>query len=760
MESFYPYTHSDTTITTLDQAIGDLTNPLSGYLSIYSEDKVIGVKKDKVDLLNELLGYIPNGFSKTNKQLIVDAINLNNDAIKYPPASINSSSPIIPLYPNLTLYIPFNRVNTEVVSVLGSNLETGKRSYLAFMTENIQNLVTDPNYVKSRKYNLTGNSVVTDIYPQIEVWMWVRSIGQLINISPFIDHLSISVNKNGGNFQLSLAPINELNEGSWWGDKYVAESSSLYKDGARNRFAFHRIIQSNDLVFIKFEELALRDEDREIRSFYVSESNLPDQIYDMIGLVDNNILSVIPSSNDVRINITGRDCSKLFTEDGSQFIPIAYLENSSTFFTSMSRDRDKFIQRNFSGTEYHQVLCAATFVKIDFAMKFIMNQCSTIGIIPNDLLRHYDDKRTEHYEGIISKDGEKKLADKATPVDGLWQIVKLHVDKQLDHRILADSSLSQPDGTIMSQFKKICQEPFVELITDTYGDSYHVIVRQSPFTADAIIGYIKENVTTKDKIVETVKEKSSLTSGRNPTSTHTVFDVVPLIIDVLDEDIIDETLGFTEDDIFTFYDLDINFLNTGDLLKPFVPICYFPKYVDIWGNRKFSLTDIYIEQDMILGSKNTLTKDVNLTKIATSLVNDMMLCIECYAYVPFTRKGSITLNGDRRIKMGTWIRHKGTNEIYYVDSVSNSFSISDSSIDRTTTLQVSRGMVEDYCIKPSDKTDTLTRSYFNIINVAQIRANINDVINGVIKNGKNNVKATFSVNEDVFDFFVQRKQFD
>jgi hypothetical protein len=100
-------------------------------------------------------------------------------------------------------------------------------------------------------------------------------------------------------------------------------------------------------------------------------------------------------------------------------------------------------------------------------------------------------------------------------------------------------------------------------------------------------------------------------------------------------------------------------------------------------------------------------------------VNDMKYVIECSQYLPFTRKGVLLLNGDRTVKIGGIIRYKPTGEIFFVDRVEQSFSITDNSLDRITTVTVSRGLVEQliFGINYLSETGVLKLvSYFNIIN--------------------------------------------
>ena len=97
--------------------------------------------------------------------------------------------------------------------------------------------------------------------------------------------------------------------------------------------------------------------------------------------------------------------------------------------------------------------------------------------------------------------------------------------------------------------------------------------------------------------------------------------------------------------------------------------------------------------------------------------------IESTAYLPFVRKGWIKVNGDRRLKVGNICRHKATGEIFSIDHVQQHYSISDGTIERYTTIQVSRGMIEQliYGVPLADATTGQPASfisYFNIVNTS------------------------------------------
>ena len=155
-------------------------------------------------------------------------------------------------------------------------------------------------------------------------------------------------------------------------------------------------------------------------------------------------------------------------------------------------------------------------------------------------------------------------------------------------------------------------------------------------------------------------------------------------------------------------------------------------------------------------------------------------------YLPFTRKGTIQINGDRRIKVGTFIRLDATDELYYVTGVDNSLTIG-SNIDRVTTIQVERGMRWDL-IKGIDtgevrmarnprtntvglgfekarttaidqnKTVPVRYSYFNIVNTEELRKSIlENRRTGNAFNSSSMIKSDFNINEDVFEYMLKRR---
>lgn len=260
-----------------------------------------------------------------------------------------------------------------------------------------------------------------------------------------------------------------------------------------------------------------------------------------------------------------------------------------------------------------------------------------------------------------------KYTDIRTQIaNGIWQIVDVVVDPNVADRQLNDLSISNFQGSLFNFFNQLCQKPFVEFWGDTYGDKYTFIVRTPPFTRE-------------------------------------LYRSLPTIT-VSEKDVISDSLNFCNE-AYSWYQFtpSANYIGVDEHLNLYMKAVFFSEYAEIWGSKPMSITSQYISY---------LKEDASV-QIEKAL-DDFKYVINCHSYLPFTRLGSITINGDRRIKRGMRIFYEPTGEYYYVDSVSNKFSVIDGIIERVTTLNVSRGMVAKYV--DNDIEDTFTPNYFNLIN--------------------------------------------
>lgn len=288
----------------------------------------------------------------------------------------------------------------------------------------------------------------------------------------------------------------------------------------------------------------------------------------------------------------------------------------------------------------------------------LVNAFSGQNIIDEENVEGFEENYTDEITEVTNT---KELAP------GIWQIIKLIIDDEVKDRMINDTSISFMQGSLLNFVNKVCQKPFVEFFTDTYGDQFYFIVRKPPFT---------------------LKSFTSLVT-----------------IDIKNEVLLNFDLSWNQEEIYSWYQLipDGNYLGVEANMYQYQTAVFFAPYAEIWGSKALSVTSNYIS---FLRNGEKVQSQY--------LLEDLRFIVETHAYLPFTRTGSITIVGDRRIKRGMRIYLEKTNEYFYVDSVSNSFTTADSVKERVTTIHVSRGMIKNYV--DSEITDENSLNYFNIIN--------------------------------------------
>ena len=703
--------------------------------------------------LKLLMDFSIDDGKTTNYDYVIEHYNLEEkDKSWQDKANAKDLSIITRLFVGTKLYIPIDRVNLSVASIIGETnygFATYDNLLVAHQIATYDNLLVahqismsqNPGFKKSTKYPF-AKSIYQKINHNLSVWLIKKADPfnddanspldyQIYDISKNIIGISTGVTSAGGNFSIELSPIT------------LGEASYSKKDLStlvRNKLFFHNLISENDFVFIRFETLELEEEDRKLGVERPSNSELPFKIYDMIGLVDT--VSENITSSDITVEIKGRDLIKLLIEDHNYFFPLLFAGSLESSFNSQLKT-ERFFKRLYT-TGKSENFFIYSLRSIQMTLLFIKSQLANLGLVPENstLFDAYGDRREFIYdvtEGI-----------KTEPANGIWQIIELIVDNNVSDRYIADPSISTPDGSLLGQIKKICQEPFVEFMTDTYGDKFRLIARKPPF------------------------DRSSIKTHLNNPG---------MIIDIEEEDIISMDLSF-DNEVYSWYHIKPEgaFLGTKDRIAiAYLPIIYFPEYADIWGSKKCEVISNYLSYKAFLGKGGT----ENFQAVKKQIIKDLIYLIEINAHKPFTRKGRITINGDRRIKRGHFVRVKSTEEIFYVDSVANSYRISGEVIDRTTTLEVSRGMIEKYILGEANISDNYrntseysrswkegqqgessresfseTPSYFNIIDLKYIEEALVKQYTGdnAVTFTKLNIESKAGVNVKIFNFFLNRKQ--
>ncbi len=700
---------------------------------------------------DELMQY-SGDTQKTNRERVFDSYTARQ---RNENQSVSDAQLLLKL--GTKLLIPKDRINRETLVAQGNTVER-INDVNAFLANQLNRLLLDENYTQVIRTSKASIGNVKYQYPNVTVWVWCRALskdgninseddlqGTLVDVSPFVQMIDTSNSSNGGNFSLTLAPIIcEPSPENGWSIKkgsirtyasngasynYVANSNMhrIEDDLKRNQFYFHNIIGVNDIVFIRFETLKIEANDRLRQgTFTLSKSQLPGKIYDMIALVDTNVLSVNPQDNEVNISITGRDLIKTLIDDGCYFYPLEF----STEIFANRQTNDRLLRRVFGRLE---TLSAYTKRSISYSIQFVINQLANVGIAPDELFSAYGNERSQFFALDNQGNATREF------MNGIWQIINLVIDPSIASRRVVDSSISTASGSLLNYINKVCQQPFCEFYSDTYGDQFYFIARQQPFDKRSFTQLIDGGNTS---------EVGAITIAGVPNGRS-------LAIDIEQEDVLSEQLGFFDGEIYSWYKINpqgVFFGQGSEMSLAYIPAIYFSEYADIWGSKPYDITYNYIPYNPVRGDKRELSQGY----FQQQIFRDLKYIIDIHMYLPFTRTGTIVINGDRRIKKGTCVRYKASGEIFYVDAVSQRANIADNSVDRVTVLQVSRGMVEPYIKGRTEPGFTQQVSYFNIINT-----DIEDELIQTIRDGAsfNRVIQNFAVNKPIFNFFLSRSQF-
>jgi hypothetical protein len=734
LKELYKITHSSPELET----VGDFLNDRDSIANTYKDDP------------ERFLNIVGSHDHLTNRQRIEQSYFLPADK-----RLIGSSASKLPLKIGTLLYVEYDKINE--LSFVTEGIEVVNTDEPAFKAARLAELEGDKGYVSVNKLaggKLLGGSL-KQIFPECTVWIWCRALsptqtgnnkeeltGQFFDLTPFILRCSTNMARNGGNFNIALPPlVCELdNENKWilkqsnisryvnknatsiQGEGYVAQSSLFHAGNEngdqaleRNQFLFHNIISSNDLIFIRFETLDMEKNQRyqDAQNYYVSKANIANKIYDMIGLVDSNTQSINAASNDVTTVIQGRDLSKLFIEDGTYFYA---LENSQGMlkFAGQSELQNSQLSRIF-GTGALNFISLYMHSSIQLILKFIIQQLSNIKIVPDGLFSSYGSRINAKLSVIDQKSttSDYKPQYKYEPANGIWKIIKLVIDESVSKRRIQDSSFSSAQGSLMNFIHTVAQQPLVELYMDTYGDEYNIIVRKPPTDQKALVSLLEGKVNTENGLPNTP----------------------PAVINIEQEDVLSETLAFDDSQVYSWYHFfpQNNFFGDSNSYSlTYLGALFFEEYAQIWGSKPFQQSHPYVP----FVSLNNSEKGLSLYE--GQAIEDLKYVVESNQYLPFTRKGTIVVNRDRRIKIGNIIRYKSTGEIFFVDAVQQTFQITEQGIDATTTLQVSRGMIEQLIYGVNATTEGGEQkfvSYFNIIDT-RLEFKEKDIITKVEKRRK------------------------
>ena len=357
--------------------------------------------------------------------------------------------------------------------------------------------------------------------------------------------------------------------------------------------------------------------------------------------------------------------------------------------------------------------------------------------VPVDSKLPYSNEKTEP---IKITEPENATA-KSDLLPGIWQIIKIIIDDNVAFRQVFDATITTSTGSLLNWFNKVCQKPFVEFMGDTWGDQYYFVARRPPFDAAAV----------RDAYAD------ALYSNNGYLSIHP-------------NKVLSTSLTWSVNTAYSWYKLGarVGFNNDDDIGQ--IPAVFFPEMAALFGSRVCNIQSNYV--NLIADGKSAVhNKDKEIADAAKANVLrshyrcllDLKYLIESTIYVPFTRQGTITLYGDRRIKRGSWIYFVPTGELYYVEQVSNTFKSVGESIQRTTSLQVSHGMfvrnIESAWYN-GEYDKNLPYSYFDIVDFGDEASwkDIGTTDSTGYPHELFKFVANFKIRKEVLDYFWSKKQ--
>ena len=421
-------------------------------------------------------------------------------------------------------------------------------------------------------------------------------------------------------------------------------------------------------------------------------------------------------------------------------------------------------------------------------------------LLDNDYNSAYetDDTATEPYDIDDESEEDEELEANEEYAKGIWQIIKLAMDSSVQDLMIYDATVSIQTGSILGFFNKACQQPLVEFYGDTYGDQYFFLVRRPPFDKKHMIDALSSQgifdinlkklesslqqyqrtgeVPEWDKSLSVQDNLKKLSDWSNKFGFGSAFmnnveqmeneirqkketqEIQQDIYTITSDDIINASVDYNNDNIYSWYQFYPQFECSGDDMQYLVPAVLFPEYAAIWGSRALQIQSQYASfkglgvRDKV---KNDLKSEAGDVRCRT-ILDDLKYLIESNAYSPFVRQGSITIKGTRRIKRGMFIQvtlESLVEEVFFVESVSQSYSITNNDVQRTTTLQVSHGMVKPFI--QGVKLNGINMSYFDIIDFTGYEENRSQISLGNWRE----VISKWKVNLKVFKFFLKRWQF-
>ena len=246
-DKYLLYTHNTLSITTIqDLVAGEMQTTvcygmnLLALLAYQDESGEPNIKKIwKMYLADERAKYEAD---YTSDLILVNSFNSTQEVEKglevTEKDSANVKLQLLKL--NTQLAIPIVSVNTEFYPILSNNVvpSLSSRAFVADMLAILQKDIDGYRKVYKNYNGLKKTSIFKNL-PTQTVWIWCKAFGtdnfatsgdlpgQIINITPFITNLSISMAKTGGTFSFTLPPLVATHYSDGWKLQNVRYQSNV-----------------------------------------------------------------------------------------------------------------------------------------------------------------------------------------------------------------------------------------------------------------------------------------------------------------------------------------------------------------------------------------------------------------------------------------------------------------------------------------------------------------------------------------------------
>lgn len=347
------------------------------------------------------------------------------------------------------LKIQATKVTAEL-AISQTNFQSDTGDFYAFASDEISKIIQDEGY------QIDSASKKA---PTVQVFGWFKSLyylgvykgeeinlnkdsGEFSDISKHIISLNTLVSKDGGSFTIKLPIVNADSVIGFImkdnGDETVAQKGYANAGGqnshsqhsfrygdeiySKNPFGFletnyfNWLISSNDLLFISFEKLEMEKDNNFTRGDddnFSLQTQIADQVYDMIGLVDE--VRVVSDSSGAQgyVEVTGRDLMKLLIEDGSFFFnPSTTSDPSMVFQNEQSygkqgdiREADQMnntynnpINRLRRVTGEIDIFANRINMDLSYILKGVISQLANVEVVPGYVFDSWGDERTTYIE--------------------------------------------------------------------------------------------------------------------------------------------------------------------------------------------------------------------------------------------------------------------------------------------------------------------------------------------------------------------------